>query len=112
MLVRQRYPFLSVRCVTLVSVDQRVFRLSSSYHMCLLPICLLAFCTLTFLFLVLPSRIKNMLTFLYNGFSDLYGAILPQSPSLAHEHSVRQEQEIYERTTKSTYPNVIIYVLF
>jgi RNA exonuclease 1 len=53
-----------------------------------------------------------MLTLLYNGFADLYGAMVPQRPSLANEHARRQEQEIYERTTKSTYPNVIFSVLF
>ena len=62
------------------------------------------------LFLFLP-HIKNMLKLLYNGFVDLYGAILPQRPTLASEHALRQEQEIYERTTKSTYPNVIISCL-
>lgn len=46
-----------------------------------------------------------MLNFLYDHFVALYDAILPQSPSLASEHALRQEQEIYERTTKSTYPN-------
>ncbi len=36
--VSQGYPFLFVRCVTLVSVNsQRVFRLSSSYHTCPQP---------------------------------------------------------------------------
>ncbi|KAF8266868.1 ribonuclease H-like protein [Lactarius quietus] len=54
------------------------------------------------------STRQNMLKLLYNGFVDLYGAILPERPSLANEHALRQEQEIYERTTKSTYPNVIL----
>ena len=53
-----------------------------------------------------------MLKSLYDHFVVLYDAILPQNPSLASEHALRQEQEIYERTTKPTYRNVIISVLF
>lgn len=58
------------------------------------------------------SHIKNMLKSLYDHFITLYNVVLPQNPSLASEHALRQEQEIYERTTKSTYRNVIISVLF
>ena len=53
-----------------------------------------------------------MLKSLYDHFVTLYNAVLPQNPSLASEHALRQEQEIYERTTKSTYRNVIFFVLF
>ena len=67
---------------------------------------------LTFWFLHPFSYIKNMLKSLYDHFVILYDAVLPQNPSLASEHALRQEQEIYERTTKSTYRNVIISVLF
>ncbi|KAH9977779.1 ribonuclease H-like domain-containing protein [Lactifluus volemus] len=49
-----------------------------------------------------------MLKSLYDHFLVLYESILPQNPSLASEHSLRQEQEIYERTTKSTYRNTVI----
>jgi hypothetical protein len=66
---------------------------------------------LTFFFLILHSHIKKMLNFLYDGFVFLYDAIIPQNRSLASEHALRQEQEIYERTTKSTYPNVILFRL-
>jgi RNA exonuclease 1 len=52
-----------------------------------------------------------MLKSLYDHFVVLYESILPQNPSLASEHTLRQEQEIYERTTKSTYRNVIISIL-
>ena len=66
---------------------------------------------LTFWFLYPFAQIKNMLKSLYDHFVVLYNAVLPQNPSLASEHALRQEQEIYERTTKSTYRNVIISVL-
>jgi len=69
-------------------------------------------CMLTFWFLHPFAHIKNMLKSLYDHFAVLYNAVLPQNPSLASEHALRQEQEIYERTTKSTYRNVIISVLF
>lgn len=111
MLVSQRYPFLLVRCVlsclSIRNVSSACLRPFTCALSTLLYICLQAFCMLTFFFLILSSHIKNMLKLLYNGFVDLYGAILPQRPSLASEHALRQEQEIYERTTKSTYPNVI-----
>ncbi|KAI9467018.1 hypothetical protein BJY52DRAFT_1235906 [Lactarius psammicola] len=51
------------------------------------------------------STRQNMLNMLYNNFIALYDAILPEGPSLAREHALRQEQEIYERTTKPTYTN-------
>ena len=52
-----------------------------------------------------------MLKSLYDHFVTLYNAVLPQNPSLASEHALRQEQEIYERTTTSTYRNVIVFRL-
>lgn len=48
-----------------------------------------------------------MLKSLYDHFVVLYNAVLPQDPSLASDHALRQEQEIYDRTTKATYRNVI-----
>lgn len=69
-------------------------------------------CMLTLWLLHLFTHIKNMLKSIYDHFVVLYNAVLPQNPSLASEHALRQEQEIYERTTKSTYRNVIISVLF
>jgi len=66
---------------------------------------------LTFCFLHPFSHIKAMLKSLYDHFVVLYNAVLPQNPSLASEHALRQEQEIYDRTTKSTYRNVIIFRL-
>ncbi len=52
-----------------------------------------------------------MLKSLYDHFVALYDAVLPQNPSLASEHALREEEEIYERTSKSTYRNVIIFRL-
>lgn len=49
-----------------------------------------------------------MLKSLYDHFTVLYNAVLPQNPSLASEHALREEQAIYERTTKSTYRNTVI----
>ena len=49
-----------------------------------------------------------MLKSLYDHFVVLYNAILPQNPSLASDHALRQEQEVYERTSKPTYRNVIL----
>ena len=79
-----------------------------------LLLCLpLSVAMLTFWFLLHPfAHIKNMLKSLYDHFLVLYDAVLPQNPSLASEHALRQEQEIYERTSKPTYRNVIIPVLF
>ncbi|KAI0254695.1 ribonuclease H-like protein [Lactifluus subvellereus] len=54
------------------------------------------------------STRQNMLKSLYDHFVVLYESILPQNPTLASEHTLRQEQEIYERTTKPTYRNTVI----
>ncbi len=62
---------------------------------------------LTLFFILYPHHIKTMLKLLYDNFVVLYDAILPQNPSLASEHALHQEQEICDRTTKLTYPNVI-----
>ncbi len=51
-----------------------------------------------------------MLKSLYDHFVALYDAVLPQNPSLASEHALREEEEIYERTSKSTYRNVINFL--
>jgi hypothetical protein len=58
--------------------------------------------------LYLLTHIKTMLKSLYDHFVMLYNAVLPQNPSLASDHALRQEQEIYGRTMKETYRNVII----
>ncbi|KAI0304099.1 Rexo1 protein [Russula brevipes] len=53
------------------------------------------------------STRQTMLKSLYDHFVVIYNAILPQNPSLASEHALREEQEIYDRTTKSTYRNTV-----
>ncbi|ETW83986.1 hypothetical protein HETIRDRAFT_472359 [Heterobasidion irregulare TC 32-1] len=51
---------------------------------------------------------QTMLKSLYDHFVVLYDAVLPQEPSLASEHALRQEEEIYNRASKSTYRNAVI----
>lgn len=48
--------------------------------------------------------IKN----LFEHFVVLYEAILPLYPSLASEHALRQEEEVYKKATKLTYRNVCV----
>lgn len=43
---------------------------------------------------------------LYEHFTVLYNAILPSNPTLASEHALRQEDEVYKKSTKLTYKNV------
>jgi RNA exonuclease 1 len=43
---------------------------------------------------------------LYDHFFVLYEAILPNNPTLASEHSLRQEEEVYNKSNKLTYRNV------
>jgi len=47
-----------------------------------------------------------MLKTLYDHFSVLYGAILPRNPTLASEHALRQEEQVYKKSNKLTYRNV------
>jgi hypothetical protein len=47
-----------------------------------------------------------MLKTLYDHFIVLYNDILPQNPTLAAEHSLKQEEEIYSKSSKLTYRNV------
>ncbi len=63
---------------------------------------------LTYWLLHLLTHIKAMLKSIYDHFVVLYNSVLPQNPSLASDHALRQEEEIYERTTKATYRNVIL----
>jgi RNA exonuclease 1 len=48
-----------------------------------------------------------MLKSLYEHFVSLYGAIITDSPTLASEHAFRQELEVYDKSTKHTYRNVM-----
>jgi hypothetical protein len=43
---------------------------------------------------------------LYEHFVVLYEAILPANPTLASEHALRQEVEVYNKSNKITYRNV------
>ncbi|KAI6035160.1 ribonuclease H-like protein [Pisolithus orientalis] len=54
-----------------------------------------------------PVR-QTMLKNLYDHFIVLYEAILPSNPTLASEHALRQEEEIYNKSTKLTYRNAVI----
>jgi RNA exonuclease 1 len=47
-----------------------------------------------------------MLKSLYDHFAVLYRKILPTNPTIASEHSLRQEQEVYDKSNKLTYRNV------
>jgi len=50
-----------------------------------------------------------MLKTLYDHFVVLYKAILPDNPSLASEHALKQEEDIYKISTKLTYRNAMIH---
>ncbi|VDB90083.1 unnamed protein product [Peniophora sp. CBMAI 1063] len=58
----------------------------------------------------IPTR-QAMVTLLYNNFLTLYDQVLAQQPSLASEHAIRQENEIYSRSSKLTYRNAAISVV-
>ena len=47
-----------------------------------------------------------MLKSLYDHFIILYEKILSANPTLASEHALKQEQEVYEQSNKLTYRNV------
>jgi RNA exonuclease 1 len=47
-----------------------------------------------------------MLKTLYEHFVVLYDTILPLNPTLASEHALRQEEQVYSKSTKLTYRNV------
>lgn len=49
---------------------------------------------------------QALLKTLYDHFAVLYSVILPTNPTLAAEHALRQEEEIYELSTKLTYRTV------
>jgi hypothetical protein len=49
---------------------------------------------------------KTMLKSLYDHFIVLYANLLATNPTLASEHSLRQEEEVYKKSTKLTYRNV------
>lgn len=47
-----------------------------------------------------------MLQTLYKHFLVLYAAILPKNPTIASEHALKQEEEVYKKSGKLTYRNV------
>ncbi|KAG6869278.1 hypothetical protein C0993_000031 [Termitomyces sp. T159_Od127] len=49
-----------------------------------------------------------MLKTLYDHFAVLYHAILPAHPALASEHALRQEEDVYNTSSKLTYRNAVI----
>ncbi|PPQ99066.1 hypothetical protein CVT24_003626 [Panaeolus cyanescens] len=55
----------------------------------------------------IPVR-QTMLKTLYDHFVTLYKQILPTNPTLATEHALRQEEEVYSQSTKLTYRNAVI----
>ncbi|KAL4241936.1 REXO1/REXO3 family protein [Abortiporus biennis] len=57
--------------------------------------------------IALPTR-QKMLQTVYEHFVVLYKNILPQYPSLASEHALKQEEEVYKNSTKLTYRNAVI----
>lgn len=49
-----------------------------------------------------------MVKTLYDHYVVLYQNILPSNPILASEHALRQEEEVYKKSTKLTYRNAVI----
>ena len=47
-----------------------------------------------------------MVKSLYDHFTVLYKAILPSHPTVASDHALKQEDEVYKSTNKMTYHNV------
>ncbi|KAJ7665529.1 ribonuclease H-like domain-containing protein [Mycena rosella] len=56
----------------------------------------------------IPVR-QTMLKTLYDHFSVLYQVILPTNPTLASEHALRQEEEVYKNSNKQTYRVAVIH---
>ncbi|KAF7332085.1 Exonuclease domain-containing protein [Mycena kentingensis (nom. inval.)] len=55
----------------------------------------------------LPVR-QALLKSLFDHFVVVYQDLLASNPSIASEHALKQEAEIYERSTKQTYRNAVI----
>ncbi|THH32887.1 hypothetical protein EUX98_g1291 [Antrodiella citrinella] len=55
----------------------------------------------------IPVR-QAMIKTLYEHFEVLYEQILPQDPSIAAEHTLKQEQEVYDISNKTTYRNAVL----
>ena len=52
-----------------------------------------------------------MLKTLYDHFVVLYNDILPQNPTIAAEHALKQEEELLKKSTKRTYRIVSMMLL-
>ncbi|KAF7352711.1 Exonuclease domain-containing protein [Mycena venus] len=58
---------------------------------------------------VVPVPVRQaMLKTLFDHFVILYAAILPTNPTLASEHALRQEEELYKKSNKQTYRVAVI----
>lgn len=57
------------------------------------------------------SCTQTMLKNLYEHFEVLYENILPANPTLASEHALRQEEEVYKKSTKTSYRHVRRFIL-
>ncbi|KAJ7228576.1 ribonuclease H-like domain-containing protein [Mycena pura] len=58
---------------------------------------------------IVPVPVRQaMLKTIYDHLVVLYDAILPMNPSLASEHALRQEEEVYNKSNKQTYRVAII----
>ncbi|TFK43452.1 ribonuclease H-like domain-containing protein [Crucibulum laeve] len=55
----------------------------------------------------IPVR-QTMLKTLYDHFLVLYNTVLPLNPTLASEHALKQEAEVYKKSSKLTYRNAVI----
>ncbi|TFK55937.1 hypothetical protein OE88DRAFT_1621054 [Heliocybe sulcata] len=55
----------------------------------------------------IPVR-QAMIKTLYEHFVVLYQNILPSNPTLAAQHALKQEEEVYRKSTKLTYRNAVI----
>lgn len=58
------------------------------------------------LFSVTDRYVQTMLKSLFDHFKVLYEHISDRNPTLAAEHSLRQEEEVYAKCTKLTYRHV------
>ncbi|KAI0719584.1 Rexo1 protein [Cerioporus squamosus] len=54
------------------------------------------------------TRTSAMLKTLYDHFVVLYEKLSPSNPTLASEHALRQEEEVYQKSSKLTYRNAMI----
>ncbi|KAG6866436.1 hypothetical protein C0991_003954 [Blastosporella zonata] len=55
----------------------------------------------------IPVR-QTMLKTLYDHFLVLYHPILPKNPTIAADHALKQEEDVYKKSSKLTYRNAVI----